>query len=73
MTVRVPSILQRIQPFIQKPNTFGSDITSYDGFWKKKVLKLEKILSSENPANMFTKVVTIEKLKLCSASVGLQA
>jgi len=40
---------------------------------EEKVLKLEKILSSENPADMFTKVVTTEKLKLCSASVGLQA
>ncbi|XXG79495.1 hypothetical protein AAC387_Pa09g0546 [Persea americana] len=40
---------------------------------EEKVLKLEKILSSKNPADMFTKVVTTEKLKLCSASVGLQA
>ena len=35
-----------------------------------KVLKLEKILSSENLANMFMKVVSTEKLKLCSALVN---
>ena len=39
---------------------------------EEKVVKLEKILSSENPADMFTKIVTTEKLKLCSASVSLQ-
>ena len=36
-------------------------------------LSLEKILGSKNPADMMTKTVTIDKLKLCSASVGLQA
>jgi len=35
-------------------------------------LILEKIRGTENPADMFTKCVTVEKLKLCSASVGLQ-
>ena len=34
-------------------------------------LLLEKILGSKNPADMLTKAVTIEKLKLCSTSVGL--
>jgi hypothetical protein len=37
------------------------------------VLTLEKIQGSKNPADMLTKTVTIEKLKLCSTSVGLQA
>jgi hypothetical protein len=36
-------------------------------------LLLEKIRGTENPADMLTKVVTMEKLKLCAASVGLQA
>ncbi|KAL3830794.1 hypothetical protein ACJIZ3_019596 [Penstemon smallii] len=36
------------------------------------VLTLEKIQGSKNPADMLTKVVTVDKLKLCSASVGLQ-
>jgi hypothetical protein len=36
-------------------------------------LKLEKIHTSQNPANMLTKVVTREKLSSCSVSVGLQA
>ena len=32
---------------------------------------LEKIHTKNNPADMMTKVVTVEKLKACSASVGL--
>ena len=35
-------------------------------------LKLEKIHTSQNPANMLTKVVTREKLRLCSVSIGIQ-
>ena len=35
-------------------------------------LKLNKIKGTENPADMLTKVVTLEKLKLCIASTGLQ-
>ena len=34
-------------------------------------LKLEKIHTNENPADMLTKVVTREKLNSSSASVGL--
>ncbi|GFS46649.1 hypothetical protein Acr_00g0103530 [Actinidia rufa] len=33
----------------------------------------EKINTRDNPADMFTKVVTVEKLKSCSTSVGLSA
>ena len=40
---------------------------------EEKVLKLEKILSSQNPLDMFTKVVNTEKLKLYHASIDLQA
>ena len=35
-------------------------------------IALEKIHTSENPADMLTKAVTREKLKLCSALIGLQ-
>jgi len=35
-------------------------------------LKLEMIHTSQNLANMFTKIVTREKLSSCSTSVGLQ-
>ena len=35
-------------------------------------MTVEKIRGSENPADMLTKEVTIEKLKLCKALVGLQ-
>ena len=35
-------------------------------------LKLEKIHTSQNLADMLTKVVTREKLRICSVSIGLQ-
>ena len=35
-------------------------------------LKMEKIHTSQNPADMLTKFVTREKLRLCSVSIGLQ-
>ena len=38
-----------------------------------KLIILEKICGSKNPADMLTKGVTIEKLKLCAASVDLLA
>ena len=38
-----------------------------------KLVIVEKIYGSKNPADMLTKGVTIEKLKLCAASVGLLA
>ena len=36
-------------------------------------LKLEKIHTSQNLADMITKVVTREKLSSCSVTIGLQA
>ena len=36
------------------------------------ILKLEKISGAQNSADMLTKTVTIDKLKLYSASVGLK-
>ncbi|RVW64113.1 Retrovirus-related Pol polyprotein from transposon TNT 1-94 [Vitis vinifera] len=38
-----------------------------------KLVILEKIFGSKNPTDMLTKGVTIEKLKLCVASIGLLA
>ena len=35
-------------------------------------LKLEKIHTSQNPADMLTKFVTREKLRFCLVSIGLQ-
>ena len=35
-------------------------------------LVLQKIHTSVNPADMFTKVVTTSKLGLCSVSIGLR-
>ena len=36
-----------------------------------KLVILEKIYGSKNPANMLTKGVTIKKLKLCAISIDL--
>ena len=38
-----------------------------------KLVILEKTCGSKNPANMLTKGVIIEKLKLCAVLVGLLA
>ena len=38
-----------------------------------KLVILEKICGSKNPANMLTKCVTIEKWKLCTTSIGFLA
>ena len=40
---------------------------------ENKLVMLEKICGSKNPADILTKGVTIEKLKLCVASIGLLA
>jgi len=40
---------------------------------ENKLVMLEKICGSKNPADMLTKGVTIEKLKLCADSIGLLA
>ena len=40
---------------------------------KDKLVILKKICESKNPADMLTKGVTIEKLKLCATSVDLLA
>ncbi|KAL6334618.1 hypothetical protein AAG906_019470 [Vitis piasezkii] len=42
-------------------------------FIEDKLVILEKICGSKNPADMLTKGVTIEKLKLCATSIGLLA
>ena len=39
----------------------------------EELLKLEKVHTSQNPADMLTKVVTREKLSSCSFSIGLKA
>ncbi|GKG50953.1 hypothetical protein Tco_0539077, partial [Tanacetum coccineum] len=38
----------------------------------EKTLSLMKIFGAENPIDMFTKVVTTKKLKLCATSTGLR-
>ena len=42
------------------------------GLVEDGAIALKKILGAENPGDMLTKSVTIQKLRLCMASVGLQ-
>ncbi|RVW74402.1 Retrovirus-related Pol polyprotein from transposon TNT 1-94 [Vitis vinifera] len=53
----------------------GKEMIWLHGFLDEldKLVILEKICGSKNPADMLTKGVTIEKLKLCAASIGLLA
>ena len=39
----------------------------------EELLKLEKIHTSQNPADMLTKGVTRDKMSSCSVSVGIKA
>jgi hypothetical protein len=39
---------------------------------EREQLILEKICGTENPTDMLTKGITIEKLKLCAVSIGFQ-
>ena len=66
--------------FLAKNSAFHSKLkhiqTKYHFFRylvEDKLVILEKIFGSKNPIDMLTKGVTIEKLKLCAASVGLLA
>ena len=40
-------------------------------FINKRMMNLQKILGTKNLADMFTSVVTIDKLRLCMALTGL--
>ena len=66
--------------FLAKNSTFHSKSkhiqTKYHFIYylvEDKLVILEKICGSKNPTDMLTKGVTIEKLKLCTTSIGLLA
>ena len=66
--------------FLAKNSTFHSNLkhiqTKYHFIRylvEDKLVILKKIYGSKNPADMLTKGVTIENLKVCAASVGLLA
>jgi hypothetical protein len=61
VTMRVPFILQRTQPSILRISIYNSGTVSYNPSWTEQ-LKLEKIHTSQNSADMLTKGVTREKL-----------
>ncbi|KAE8664920.1 hypothetical protein F3Y22_tig00112738pilonHSYRG01049 [Hibiscus syriacus] len=47
------------------------EISFYPVSYGRWDLKLEKISGAQNPTDMLTKMVTTDKLKLCSTSVGM--
>ena len=72
MTVRVQSFLPKIQLFIQSRSIYKKYyFIRY--LVEDKLVILEKICGSKNPADMLTKGVTIKKLKLCADLIGLLA
>ena len=72
VTIRVPFFLRRTQ-CIFKNEEHIVEVPFHSSLLESEQLILEKIRGIENPANILTKGVTIEQLKLCSASVGLRA
>ena len=73
VTVRVQSFLLKIWLFIQSRSIYKQSTTFIRYLVEDKLVILEKICGSKNPADMLTKGVTIEKLKLCAASIGFLA
>ena len=72
MIAIVLCILPTIQSIMIEPSTLMRGITSSHSFEGWCVITSEvKIHTSQNLADMLTKVVTTEKLKTCSASAGL--
>jgi hypothetical protein len=69
---RVTFILQITQPSIQNTMHIQLRYHFIRSVLEDGHLKLEKIHTSQNPADMLTKGVTREKLSSCSVSVGLQ-
>ena len=73
MTVIVQSFLLKIWLFIQSRSIYRQKYHFICYLVEDKLVILEKIGGFKNPADMLTKGVTIEKLKLCAALVGLLA
>ena len=63
--------LPKNSAFHSRTNNIGLRYHFIRSLLEDEVLTLTKIQGSKNPADMLTKVVTIDKLKLCSTSVGL--
>ena len=73
VTVRVQSFLPKNLIFHSKSKHIQTKYHFIRYLVEDKLVILEKICGSKNPADMLIKGVTIEKLKLCAASVGLLA
>ena len=73
VTIIVQSFLPKNSAFHSKSKHIQTKYHFIHYLVEDKLVILEKICGSKNPANMLIKGVTIEKLKLCAASVGLLA
>ena len=73
MTVRVQFFLAKNSAFHSKSKHIQTKYHFICYLVEDKLVILEKICGSKNSADLLTKGVTIEKLKLCAASVGLLA
>ncbi|KAE8731332.1 Detected protein of unknown function [Hibiscus syriacus] len=64
-----PSSKESVFSFQDKAHTIT--VSFYPVSLEDGILKLENISGAQNPADMLTKTVTTDKLKLCSTSVGM--
>lgn len=56
---------------IQRQSIYRFAVILSNRLWMMDILILEKILESQNLADILTETVPIEKLKLCTTSIGL--
>jgi len=63
--------LEKNSTFHSRTKHIGLYYHFIKSFLQDQVLTLRKNLGSKNPTNMLTKVVTIDKLKLRSTSIGM--
>ena len=73
MIVRVHFFLSKNLAFHSKSKHIQMRYHFIHYLVEDKLVILEKISGSKNPADMLTKGVTTEKLKLCVASISLLA
>ena len=73
MIVRVQFFLAKNSPFHSKSKHIQMRYHFIHYLVEDNLVILEKICGFKNPADMLTKGVTIEKLKLCAASISLLA
>ena len=71
MTVRVLYALQRIRCSMREQSTLMSNTIMCEMLLLQGKLKVCKISTHDNPADMMTKPVPVAKFELCSSLVGI--